>query len=246
MRSPGSSSKAPSSIRSIARLAMPGSPRSPSACRSMSPITRRSRSFCKENDDRPRGDRPRGAAGRRPHRRSRERKASRCSARRRQRRRLEGSKGFTKDLCARAGIPTAAYARFADAASAKAYLATQTLPIVIKADGLAAGKGVTIAETKAEAEAAIDACFAGAFGAAGAEAGDRGIPARRGSELLRSGRRHDRAAARHGAGPQARLRRRPGPEHRRHGRLFAGADHDAGALPPRHGGDHRADGARDG
>ena len=83
--------------------------------------------------------------------------------------RLEGSKGFTKDLCARAGIPTAAYARFADAASAKAYLARQTLPIVIKADGLAAGKGVTIAETKAEAEAAIDACFGGAFGDAGAE-----------------------------------------------------------------------------
>ena len=83
--------------------------------------------------------------------------------------RLEGSKGFTKDLCARAGIPTASYARFADAASAKAYLARQTLPIVIKADGLAAGKGVTIAETKAEAEAAIDACFGGAFGDAGAE-----------------------------------------------------------------------------
>jgi phosphoribosylamine---glycine ligase len=82
---------------------------------------------------------------------------------------LEGSKGFTKDLCARAGIPTAAYARFSDAASAKAYLARQTLPIVIKADGLAAGKGVTIAETRAEAEAAIDACFGGAFGDAGAE-----------------------------------------------------------------------------
>jgi phosphoribosylamine--glycine ligase len=82
---------------------------------------------------------------------------------------LEGSKGFTKDLCARAGIPTAAYARFTDAPAAKAYVATQKLPIVIKADGLAAGKGVTIAETKAEADAAIDACFSGAFGAAGSE-----------------------------------------------------------------------------
>jgi phosphoribosylamine--glycine ligase len=82
---------------------------------------------------------------------------------------LEGSKGFTKDLCARAGIPTAAYARFTDAPAAKAYIATQKLPIVIKADGLAAGKGVTIAETKAEADAAIDACFSGAFGAAGSE-----------------------------------------------------------------------------
>jgi phosphoribosylamine---glycine ligase len=83
--------------------------------------------------------------------------------------RLEGSKGFTKDLCARYHIPTASYARFIDAAAAKAYVARQTLPIVIKADGLAAGKGVTIAATLAEAEAAIDACFAGAFGTAGAE-----------------------------------------------------------------------------
>ena len=83
--------------------------------------------------------------------------------------RLEGSKGFTKDLCARADILTAAYARFSDARAAKAYVATQKLPIVVKADGLAAGKGVTIAETKADAEAAIDACFSGAFGAAGSE-----------------------------------------------------------------------------
>jgi phosphoribosylamine--glycine ligase len=82
---------------------------------------------------------------------------------------LEGSKGFTKDLCAAYGIPTAAYRRFNDASSAKAYGAGQSLPIVIKADGLAAGKGVIIAQTREEADAAIDACFAGAFGAAGAE-----------------------------------------------------------------------------
>jgi phosphoribosylamine--glycine ligase len=82
---------------------------------------------------------------------------------------LEGSKGFTKDLCREFDIPTAAYGRFTDAASAKAYLDAQKLPIVIKADGLAAGKGVTIAATRAEAEAAIDACFAGAFGKAGSE-----------------------------------------------------------------------------
>lgn len=82
---------------------------------------------------------------------------------------LEGSKGFTKDLCAEFNIPTGAYRRFADAASAKAYAASQSLPIVIKADGLAAGKGVTIAMTRAEADAAIDTCFAGAFGAAGHE-----------------------------------------------------------------------------
>lgn len=73
--------------------------------------------------------------------------------------RLEGSKGFTKDLCARYDIPTAAYERFDDAAKAKAYVARQGAPIVVKADGLAAGKGVTVAETVEEADAAIDACF---------------------------------------------------------------------------------------
>lgn len=83
--------------------------------------------------------------------------------------RLEGSKGFTKDLCRDFNIPTAAYGRFTDATSAKSYLANQPLPIVIKADGLAAGKGVFIAETAHDATAAIDACFSGAFGAAGAE-----------------------------------------------------------------------------
>jgi len=82
---------------------------------------------------------------------------------------LEGSKGFTKDLCREFSIPTGAYGRFGDARSAKAYLATQKLPIVVKADGLAAGKGVVIAETAVAAEAAVDACFAGAFGSAGAE-----------------------------------------------------------------------------
>jgi phosphoribosylamine--glycine ligase len=82
---------------------------------------------------------------------------------------LEGSKGYTKDLCREHGIPTAAYGRFADADAAKAYLATQRFPIVVKADGLAAGKGVVIAGSRSEAEEAIDACFAGAFGAAGAE-----------------------------------------------------------------------------
>jgi phosphoribosylamine---glycine ligase len=81
---------------------------------------------------------------------------------------LEGSKGFTKDLCAEYGIPTASYRRFADSRAAKEFAATQALPIVVKADGLAAGKGVVIAETREEADAAIDACLSGAFGA-GAE-----------------------------------------------------------------------------
>ena len=70
--------------------------------------------------------------------------------------RLEGSKGFTKALCARANIPTAAFARFGSGAAARAYVAAHALPVVIKADGLAAGKGVVIAESRAEAEAALD------------------------------------------------------------------------------------------
>ncbi|MDP2131346.1 MAG: phosphoribosylamine--glycine ligase [Erythrobacter sp.] len=82
---------------------------------------------------------------------------------------LEGSKGFTKDLCARAGIPTAGYVRTASLAEARAAITRFQPPYVLKADGLAAGKGVVIAETLAEAEAALADMFAGAFGAAGAE-----------------------------------------------------------------------------
>ncbi|MFT5507684.1 MAG: phosphoribosylamine--glycine ligase [Hyphomicrobiaceae bacterium] len=82
---------------------------------------------------------------------------------------LEGSKAFTKELCTEASIPTAAYGSFANAESANAYAQEQPLPIVVKADGLAAGKGVVIAETMVEAKAAIDACFEGAFGDAGSE-----------------------------------------------------------------------------
>ncbi|WP_136660401.1 phosphoribosylamine--glycine ligase [Nitratireductor sp. XY-223] len=82
---------------------------------------------------------------------------------------LEGSKGFTKDLCDRYNIPTGAYMRFNNAPKAKAYAREMGAPIVIKADGLAAGKGVTVARTLDEALAAIDDCFEGAFGDAGAE-----------------------------------------------------------------------------
>jgi phosphoribosylamine--glycine ligase len=82
---------------------------------------------------------------------------------------LEGSKGYTKDLCAEYGIPTAAYGRFREAPPAKSYVAAQPLPVVVKADGLAAGKGVVIANSHFEAYSAIDACFSGAFGEAGAE-----------------------------------------------------------------------------
>jgi phosphoribosylamine--glycine ligase len=82
---------------------------------------------------------------------------------------LEGSKGFTKDLCKANGIPTAAYERFSDPAAAKAYIRAQGAPIVIKADGLAAGKGVVVATTLDEALAAIDMMFEGGFGDAGAQ-----------------------------------------------------------------------------
>ncbi|MCG8273006.1 phosphoribosylamine--glycine ligase [Aquamicrobium sp. NLF2-7] len=82
---------------------------------------------------------------------------------------LEGSKGFTKDLCARFNIPTGAYRRFSALEPAKAYVREQGAPIVVKADGLAAGKGVTVAMSLPEAIEALEACFDGSFGAAGAE-----------------------------------------------------------------------------
>ena len=82
---------------------------------------------------------------------------------------LEGSKGFTKDLCQRAGIPTAGYVRTASLDQALRALDTFAAPFVLKADGLAAGKGVVIAATRAEAEAALADMFGGQFGAAGAE-----------------------------------------------------------------------------
>lgn len=82
---------------------------------------------------------------------------------------LEGSKGFTKDLCARYNIPTAAYRRFTDADAAAAYVREQGAPIVVKADGLAAGKGVTIAHTVDEALTAVEQALGGKFGDAGNE-----------------------------------------------------------------------------
>lgn len=81
---------------------------------------------------------------------------------------LEGSKYFTKALCDEAAIPTAGFAHFSDLQQARAYVAQQGTPIVIKADGLAAGKGVTVAMTGREAEDALEDCFAGQFGDAGA------------------------------------------------------------------------------
>jgi phosphoribosylamine---glycine ligase len=79
--------------------------------------------------------------------------------------RLEGSKGFTKDLCKANNIPTAAYRRFKHARAAKDYIRERGAPIVVKADGLAAGKGVVVAETVEEAQAAVDMMFGGGLGA---------------------------------------------------------------------------------
>jgi phosphoribosylamine---glycine ligase len=83
--------------------------------------------------------------------------------------RLEASKAFTKDICDSCGAPTAAWARFTDPTEAKSYIRAQGAPIVVKADGLAAGKGVIVAMTETEALAAIDDILGGAFGSAGAE-----------------------------------------------------------------------------
>ena len=82
---------------------------------------------------------------------------------------LEGSKSYTKELCREAGIPTAAFARFTQPGPAKDYIRGQGAPIVVKADGLAAGKGVVVAVTVAEAEAAVNMMFSGGLGAAGEE-----------------------------------------------------------------------------
>ncbi len=82
---------------------------------------------------------------------------------------LEASKSFTKTICDAANAPTAAYGHFTDADSARDYIRTQGAPIVVKADGLAAGKGVIVAMTEDDALAAIDDMFDGCFGDAGAE-----------------------------------------------------------------------------
>jgi phosphoribosylamine---glycine ligase len=83
--------------------------------------------------------------------------------------RLESSKHFTKALCRDNNIPTAKYRHFSDAEAAKAYVREQGAPIVVKADGLAAGKGVVVAMSEQEALDAVDMMFGGGFGSAGAE-----------------------------------------------------------------------------
>ena len=126
--------------------------------------------FCQSEQDRLRRGRPGGAAGAPASSTISRPQASRRSGRSKAAAQLEGSKGFTKDLCREHNIPTAAYERFTDAEAAKAYVRQQGAPIVVKADGLAAGKGVIVADdARRRRVAAIDMMFDGAFGEAGAE-----------------------------------------------------------------------------
>ncbi len=107
---------------------------------------------------------------------------------------LEGSKGFTKDLCAKYAIPTAAYRRFTEAGPAKDFVRRQGAPIVVKADGLAAGKGVTVAADRRGGARRHRRSAAGAtLRRSRGGARHRGIPGGRGSELLRPGGRRPTA-----------------------------------------------------
>ncbi len=155
--------------------------------------------------------------------------------------RLETSKAFAKDFATRHGLPTAAYGVFEQATPAKAFLDRFKPPYVIKADGLASGKGVAVVETRADAEAAIDERLGGAFGAAGARVViEEFLEGEIASQFALCDGRTSRAVRRR-PGPQARLRRREGPQHRRHGdlRSRAGAERRR-----RRAGAHAADRAR--
>ena len=117
---------------------------------------------------------------------------------------LEGSKIFSKEFMARHGVPTAGFAIFSDADEAEAYVRAAGRPLVVKADGLAAGKGVTVAKDADEAADAVASARVRRGGRAGAH---RGVPGGRRGELSRGVRRRSLRGARAGAGSQARLRR---------------------------------------
>jgi phosphoribosylamine--glycine ligase len=139
---------------------------------------------------------------------------------------LEGSKGFMKDLCAKHQIPTAAYARFTEPGPAKAYVAGHALPVVVKADGSCRGV-VGIAETLAEATAAIDSIRPTGLGEAG-QAGDRAFLEGRSSSFFAPWPARSPSSS---PPPRiaARRRQRPRPQYRRHGRLAPGPGGDGGA-----------------
>ena len=122
--------------------------------------------FARREHDRSDHRRPRGPAGRR-HRGPIHAAGARCFGPTRAAARLEGSKAYTKDFLRRHGIPTAGYATFTAADFDPAFVRAQRLPLVVKADGLAAGKGVIICDTHDAAIEPRAACSAGSFGAAG-------------------------------------------------------------------------------
>jgi phosphoribosylamine--glycine ligase len=140
--------------------------------------------------------------------------------------RLEGSKGFTKDLCREFSIPTGAYGRFADARSAKAYLAAQKLPIVIKADGLAAGKAWSSPRRRRRPSGQSTPASPAHSEPRGTEIViEEFLEGEEASFFALVDGEHVLPLA--GAGPQAGRRSRHGPQYRRHGGLFAGAGDDA-------------------
>ena len=195
--------------------------------------SRRGRRLLPGGGDRSRRGRPRGAAGRRPRRRSRGRRHQgvRAAPGGGAARRLEG---LHQGALRRVRHPDRRLrALHARRTPPRPMCASEGAPIVVKADGLAAGKGVVVAATRRRSRGGHRRHARRRARRGRRRARHRGVPRRRGGELLRPLRRHDRDPARHGAGPQARLRRRPGPEHRRHGRLFARAGADAATLEAR-------------
>lgn len=137
---------------------------------------------------------------------------------------LEGSKAFAKDIMQKAGVPTAACGVFTELEAAKSFVEEKGAPIVIKADGLAAGKGVVVAQTKEEALEALDQIMGGVFGAAGSRVVIEEFLVGEEVSLLAfcDGENGPPAAFR--AGPQGRFRRRHRPQYRGYGRLQPGPD----------------------
>ena len=206
---------------------MPASRRSPNAWRSTSPTMRpssasaRTRASASSWSGRRRRWSPGSPTISKPP-------ASRCSARPRRRRSSKAPRASPRISAPSTASPPPPIAASATPTAAKAYVATPGAPIVIKADGLAAGKGVIIA-ADARRGRGRHRCLLRRRASArpGAEVVIEEFLEGEEASFFALVDGDDRAAARHRAGPQARLRRRPGPQHRRHGRLFAGADHDA-------------------
>ena len=154
--------------------------------------------------------------------------------------RLESSKAFSKSLMARYGIPTARFATFEDASAARRYCRELGLPLVVKADGLAAGKGAMICRTFEEADRAVRICLEeGAFGAAGRTVVIEEFMEGEEASCFVISDGTQRPASRVRAGSQDHLRRRPRPDDGRDGRVLSRARHGRGAQPAGDGRDRR-------